>query len=235
LSGKNEQALARPSSIESSVEVLSTLEACQQRLKQLIEAGRLDQQDLVIEAQARVAIEHARARTTHPDADQTNSAAHSLHCLPYSVAETKWAGLRLQGAVSTGFLFQMRDGRSGTISDNFVVQWHPKASEFDIDDALSAGPQVTWPHGRMVARVGDMAPPDRSHMRVMLDDDNDVCVQIWDREHGDGQLAGIEFCCPGIGGGKSPRTREALLALMAAMEEDNITEPRGMLGSNNGF
>ncbi len=206
--------------------VLAALEACQQRLRQLIEDGRLDKQDLALEARAQAAIEHARAVKSADDS--ISNVDHGVHRLPFGVAETKWAGLRLQGAVSTGFLFQMRDGRSGTISDNFVVLWHQKPTSCDFEDLLAAEPQVTWPRVRTTGRVGDMAPPERSHMQVILDDDNDVCVQIWDQEHGDGQLAGIEFCCPGIGGGKSPRTREALLALMVAMEEDNVAEPRGM-------
>lgn len=96
-----------------------------------------------------------------------------------------------------------------------------------LDPAKSREQCITWPNGRHVGRIGDMAPRGHSHMQVSLDADNDVCVQIWEQDREDGQVAGIEFCCPGVGGGKSPRTREALLGLMVAMEDDNMSEPRG--------
>ena len=73
--------------------------------------------------------------------------------------------------------------------------------------------------------MGDMAPLGKSHMRIVLDCDNDVCVEIWDDEHNDGQRAAIEFCA-GVGGGQSPKTREALIAVMIAMEADNLEYPR---------
>ena len=89
-----------------------------------------------------------------------------------------------------------------------------------------AARDAPWPKGRNVGRLGDMAPPQDTHMRVLLDGDNDVCVEIWDNERGQCARAGIEFCT-GFGGGKSPRTREALIAVMIAMEADNIECPHG--------
>lgn len=84
-----------------------------------------------------------------------------------------------------------------------------------------------FPQERSVGRSGDMAPLGRSHMTVLLDGDNDAGVAIWDQERGDhGSLATIEFCTS-FGGGKSPRTRDALVALMVAMEADNASNPRG--------
>lgn len=91
--------------------------------------------------------------------------------------------------------------------------------------ALTARRRV-FPQGQSVGRCGDMAPLGRSHMTVLLDGDCDACVSIWDQETGQGSLAGIEFCTA-FGGGKSPRTRDALVALMVAMEEDNASSPRG--------
>lgn len=83
-----------------------------------------------------------------------------------------------------------------------------------------------FPRDRSVGRMGDMAPPGRSHMTVMFDADSDVCVSIWDQEHAQhGALAGIEFCTS-FGGGRSPRTRDALVALMVAMEADNAECPQ---------
>lgn len=70
---------------------------------------------------------------------------------------------------------------------------------------------------REVARIGDMDP--RLALRVGLDDDSDVYLSITNG------LDGIEFCTIGNGGGKSPRTRDALIALMQAMREDNAEDP----------
>lgn len=86
--------------------------------------------------------------------------------------------------------------------------------------------KLKYPAARCVGRVGDMAPPQKTHMRVMFDSDNDVCVSIWDDEDGRMANAAIEFCT-GIGGGKSPHTREALIAVMVAMEVDNAERPSG--------
>lgn len=53
-------------------------------------------------------------------------------------------------------------------------------------------------------------------LRVGLDGDNDVYLSTT----GD-PGEGVEFCTGGIGGGKSSRTRKALIALMVAMEHRN--------------
>lgn len=80
--------------------------------------------------------------------------------------------------------------------------------------------QMTWPKARDVGRFGDMDPMD--HIRVGLDSDNDVYVSVWGKDGG----ASVEFCNPGGGGGgSSRRTREALIALMVAMEADNAERP----------
>lgn len=76
------------------------------------------------------------------------------------------------------------------------------------------------PKARDVGRIGDMSRTAR--LCVGLDGDGDVYVSICDEEH----EASLEFCTEGLGGGKSPRTREALIALMVAMEADNAEDPR---------
>lgn len=76
-----------------------------------------------------------------------------------------------------------------------------------------------WPKAREVARIGDM--DQRVALRVGFDGDNDVYLSVTTSDPG----GGIEFCTPGIGGGKSSRTREALIALMLAMEADNAEDP----------
>ena len=79
---------------------------------------------------------------------------------------------------------------------------------------------IKWPKARDVGRIGDMSTS--ANIRVGLDSDNDVYVSLWDERGG----ASIEFCCPGAGGGKSSKTRVALIALMVAIEEDNAADPR---------
>lgn len=79
--------------------------------------------------------------------------------------------------------------------------------------------RVTWPQGRDVGRLEDMG---QGHMRVGLDSDNDVYVEVFCGE----RSTSVEFCNPGGGGGgQSSRTRIALIALMVAIEADNAERP----------
>jgi hypothetical protein len=78
---------------------------------------------------------------------------------------------------------------------------------------------MPWPEARDVGRIGDMSPS--ASMRIGLDSDNDVYVAVY----GDDGGGSVEFCTPGSGGGQSPRVREALIALMVVMEEENATSP----------
>ncbi len=78
---------------------------------------------------------------------------------------------------------------------------------------------IKWPKARDVGRFGDMSPD--GSIRVGLDADNDVYVSICDGT----SVADIEFCTPGGGGGRSSRTRMALIALMCAIEADNASHP----------
>ena len=71
-----------------------------------------------------------------------------------------------------------------------------------------------------VGREGDVS--SRS-LRVGLTTAKDVYVSVCG-DNGRGESS-VEFCCPDEGGGKSPRTREALIALMVAMETDNTDDP----------
>lgn len=99
----------------------------------------------------------------------------------------------------------------------------PAAPAVDADPMAEllrdTGPAIVWPKARDVGRIGDMSPS--AHLRIGLDSDNDVYASIWDERGG----ATIEFCTPGQGGGKSSRTRMALLAVMVAMEADNAADP----------
>lgn len=79
--------------------------------------------------------------------------------------------------------------------------------------------ETKWPSARDVGRYGDMSP--HAHLRIGLDNDNDVYVQVWGEDGG----ASVEFCNGGSGGGASPKTRLALIATMLAMEEENSDRP----------
>ncbi|MGI0646788.1 hypothetical protein ACRCPS_17385 [Pseudomonas aeruginosa] len=98
------------------------------------------------------------------------------------------------------------------------------ADEFELQEGAApaptpAKPARQWPAARDVGRYGDMSPT--AHLRVGLDAENDVYVAVHDGKGG----ASVEFCTPFSGGGKSPRTREALINLMHAMEQDNAETP----------
>lgn len=78
---------------------------------------------------------------------------------------------------------------------------------------------IKWPTERDVGRAEDMG---QGHLRVLLDSDNDVCVEVFDGR----RSANVEFCNPGGGGGgRSTRTRLALIDLMRAIEADNADAP----------
>lgn len=72
-------------------------------------------------------------------------------------------------------------------------------------------------------RFEDMSP--RGRLRVLQQDDGDMSVAvIEDLQSGSlcaGLMASVEFC---NSGGKSPRTLDALRALMMAMAEDNAAK-----------
>jgi len=78
---------------------------------------------------------------------------------------------------------------------------------------------IQWPDGRCVGRQEDMG---QGHLKVQLDGDNDVVVTVWDGK----RSSTVEFCNPGAcGGGRSRRTRIALIELMRAIEADNAETP----------
>lgn len=80
-------------------------------------------------------------------------------------------------------------------------------------------PDICWPKARDVARLEDMSP--NGHLRVLLDRDNDVRVEVFDGVN----FASVEFCNTGSGGGQSSRTWLALIDLMRSIEADNAARP----------
>jgi len=67
----------------------------------------------------------------------------------------------------------------------------------------------------------------RGELQILIQDDGDiivsclgvdVCGRLYKESH-------VEFCAVGSGGGRSPKVREALLALMDAIDQDNKDRP----------
>lgn len=80
---------------------------------------------------------------------------------------------------------------------------------------------TSLPEQRDVGRYEDMSP--NGHLRVGLDADNDVYVSVFDDKNK--TSSSVEFCTVGNGGGKSPKTRTALIELMKAIKADNKDNP----------
>ncbi len=81
----------------------------------------------------------------------------------------------------------------------------------------------------MVARLGDMHP--HRGLRIFRQEDGDIIVTIEQKgclirsysfDGSEEVAAEVEFC---TSGGNSPRTRDALVALMEAIELDNKESP----------
>lgn len=114
----------------------------------------------------------------------------------------------------------------------FIRKAQIRANE--IVSAITANPvpqpteselrEFVFPKGNMASRMEDMSPTGK--IQLVLQDDGDVGLSLITESERDGFMwNSIEFCSPGSGGGKSPETRKALLALMVAIEKDNETEP----------
>ena len=74
----------------------------------------------------------------------------------------------------------------------------------------------------LTERKEDMSP--RGFLRILMEDDGDIIVAVGqcDRDGIVDPVARVEFCSIGSGGGRSPRTRDALIQLMAAIAADNL-------------
>ena len=111
-------------------------------------------------------------------------------------------------------------------TETALLENYPAAKVIAVFDHAATQPAaqgmeqaIEWPKARDVGRFGDMSPD--AFIRVGLDADNDVYVSICDGN----SVSDIEFCTPGGGGGRSSRTRMALIALMCAIEADNASHP----------
>jgi hypothetical protein len=74
---------------------------------------------------------------------------------------------------------------------------------------------IVWPKEKSVKRRDDMSSSDT--LQVGIDESGDLQVCLWTSNG----YSSVEFCSGSGGGGKSPNTRLALIALMVAMEADN--------------
>lgn len=68
-------------------------------------------------------------------------------------------------------------------------------------------------------RQEDMGP---GRLQLILDGDADVIVTVIDK---DGHANSVEFCTAIMGGGRSPKVREALINVIRAIREENLTNP----------
>lgn len=79
---------------------------------------------------------------------------------------------------------------------------------------------------QQVSRRDDMSKTGK--LSLSIQDDGDICISIsnYDEEGNalDTGWVGLEFCTPAQGGGKSPKTLEALRNLFEAMKADNDAE-----------
>jgi hypothetical protein len=87
-----------------------------------------------------------------------------------------------------------------------------------LEESRLSGPRM--PVNEFVSRKEDMSP--NGCLRLFKQDDGDVCVAVLAQ---DGTMASVEFCVPGMGGGRSGCTLNALNELAMAILEDNKTFP----------
>ena len=75
-----------------------------------------------------------------------------------------------------------------------------------------------------VMRYEDMSPD--GWLKIHQQPDGDLVVAFSGRDMTDELFIGqVEFCECGQGGGRSPETRKALIALAEAMDKDNKNNP----------
>ncbi|MCA3064016.1 hypothetical protein [Aquidulcibacter sp.] len=92
---------------------------------------------------------------------------------------------------------------------------YKKDAEWQPTESMPEG----WGSQNFVERLGDMSPLGR--LRVAFDNDGDVIVAIVPDPNSYDTGGSVEFCTTGFGGGGSPHTRNACIALFKAMERDN--------------
>ena len=79
---------------------------------------------------------------------------------------------------------------------------------------------------KIYRRREDMSPT--GELRLLVQPDGDVIIECYGEDFPKGmKTAQVEFTFPGIGGGRSPNTRNALINLIEAIELDNKIDQTG--------
>ncbi len=82
---------------------------------------------------------------------------------------------------------------------------------------------------RSVRRVGDMDAKRGIRIDFLRDGDITLVIEVEPNvpvRNEEGKIVTVEFCNMSGGGGTSPKTRKALIALAEAIEADNKDRPR---------
>lgn len=108
---------------------------------------------------------------------------------------------------------ELKDG--SLVGDSFIGQKVLDCARENIKQ--EALPHV--PCNLHIRRPQDMG---KGYLELFKEEDGDMCLLIRDE---DGNSASIQFCTGVVGGGRSPRTLNALYALAQAMVEDNRERP----------
>lgn len=95
-----------------------------------------------------------------------------------------------------------------------------------------SGGEILMIEACMVERHGDMTRLAKLRLRTDVDGDIHVVCDGVDQITGRPSVVSVEFVRPGLGGGRSPRVVEALLALMSAIRLDNELSPFDHEGRN---
>lgn len=78
------------------------------------------------------------------------------------------------------------------------------------------------PREPVVARRGDMG--EGRKLQLLRESDGDIIVSVLPESHRFTEDS-VQFCTPFMGGGSSPKTHAALVALFEAMHEDQVGRP----------
>lgn len=83
---------------------------------------------------------------------------------------------------------------------------------------------ITLPINTIISRKGDMGAET---IELLIEDDGDISIALSNgaTDFKEFERVSMQFCSPGMGGGKSPRTLKALRNLFIAIQEDNKEYP----------
>lgn len=154
-------------------------------------------------------------------AESPSGSGNGFHQgVPTELLQDVWVVLNMVDANQ-----RVRDGEDRKAWDGKFVSAEVRRVIGLLDAVLAASPAPAAVHGINAKRFGDMGT---GCLRLIPQEDGDMGICI---VGDDGTMADVEFCVPGIGGGRSTHTLAALRALSHAMTLDNkerpITAPAG--------